>query len=143
MYQLSYQSTATHGISPDDIQTILQTARARNKEIGITGCLVFHNSCFIQIVEGKKKQVKSLFQDIKRDSRHNNIRLLWEGKFEERSFNDWCMGYFDSTNEGRDGENIKAFEQNLMLLSELSDTTSATLRIFWVGVGKLLKEKGC
>ncbi|WP_051253982.1 BLUF domain-containing protein [Arenibacter latericius] len=143
MYQLSYQSNANESISSGDIQSILETARKRNKELGITGCLVFHNSCFVQILEGKKKHVKSVFQDIKGDKRHCNVKLLWKGKVEERGFNDWSMGYYDSTNEGANSADVKVFEQNLIMLSELSQSSSATVSMFWVRVRKLMLGGGC
>ncbi len=143
MFQLTYKSKASEFMSTDDVAAILKTARARNKEKGITGCLVFHNNCFVQIIEGKKKQVKSLYQEIVNDKRHGDIQLIWEGEIEERSFSDWSMGYFDPAEAGVHHSDAKEFEQNLLLLSELSDSHSATLRMFWLGVKKLLIGEGC
>ena len=127
----------------EDIEDLLKTARTRNKELGVTGCLVFHNSCFVQIIEGPKKVVRDLYQDIKRDKRHHNVRLLWEGNIGERDFNDWSLGYFQPAEESADSTDVKQFERNLLLLSELSDSESATVSMFWVGVKKLIQGEGC
>ena len=60
MYQLSYCSTAFEDITEDVIDSILESARNRNYALGVTGCLVFHKSSFVQIIEGDKNKIKSL-----------------------------------------------------------------------------------
>ena len=141
MYQLSYCSTALEDITGNIIDSILESARNRNNTLGVTGCLVFHKSSFVQIIEGDKHKIKSLFEEIKEDKRHFNIRLLWEGDNEERNFSDWNMAYYTKPMEGGQNEEIKNFESNLLLLSELSEGTTAALDMFWKSVGKLISGK--
>ncbi|MCM4169437.1 hypothetical protein KCTC52924_00472 [Arenibacter antarcticus] len=140
MYQLTYQSTAMSHISEEDIKAILESARNRNNILEVTGCLVFHNFRFVQIIEGKKKQIKTLFADIERDKRHFDVELLWEGNIQERGFSDWNMAYYKPAEKKVNESDLRNFERNLLLLSELSESTTATLGMFWVGVQKLLVE---
>jgi len=138
MYQLSYSSRATSDVSQEIISGILETSRERNKAIGVTGCLVFHKFSFVQIIEGEKSHIQSLFEDIRRDKRHSDVTLLWEGKNNERNFGDWNMAYFTESDERSANGEMKNFERNLMLLSELSAGSNAVLNMFWISVRKLI-----
>ncbi|MCK0189512.1 BLUF domain-containing protein [Arenibacter sp. F20364] len=138
MYQLSYFSKATQDISEEVISGILEKSRERNKAKGVTGCLVFHKFSFVQIIEGDKNHIQSLFEEIRQDKRHHDVRLLWEGKNIGRNFGDWNMAYFTESNERSGSGELKNFERNLFLLSELSEGTTAALNMFWISVGKLI-----
>ncbi|MDL5513176.1 BLUF domain-containing protein [Arenibacter sp. M-2] len=141
MYQLSYSSRATQEICEEVISGILETSRERNKAIGVTGCLVFHKFSFVQIIEGEKSHIQSLFRDIRRDKRHRDVTLLWEGKNSGRNFGDWNMAYFTDTKENSVSGEMKNFERNLLLLSELSADSTAALDMFWIGVRKLISRE--
>lgn len=141
MYQLSYSSKAPQETTEEIITSILETARKRNKTLGITGCLVFYKYAFVQIIEGDKNNIKLLFNDIKEDNRHHNVRLLWEGNNEGRNFSDWNMAYYTQSKGGGQNEEMTNFERNLFLLSELSEGTTSTLNMFWKSVGKLIAKR--
>ncbi|MBU2907716.1 BLUF domain-containing protein [Arenibacter algicola] len=138
MYQLSYSSKAIQDISEEVISGILETSRERNEAIGVTGCLVFHKLSFVQIIEGEKSHIQSLFEEIRQDKRHRDVTLLWEGKNNGRNFGDWNMAYFTESDERFDGGEMKNFERNLLLLSELSAGSTAVLNMFWISVRKLI-----
>lgn len=141
MYQLSYSSIATQDICQEVIKGILETSRERNRAIGVTGCLVFHKSSFVQIIEGEKKHIQALFQDISRDKRHRDVTLLWEGRNSGRNFGDWNMAYFTESKENSLNGEMKNFERNLLLLSELSADSTAALDMFWISVRKLISRQ--
>jgi len=61
MFQLVYCSEAIENIEQNDIDAILETALGFNAENNITGCLLFHNGEFIQLLEGEKDIVLELF----------------------------------------------------------------------------------
>ena len=138
MYQLSYLSRAKPDVSQVIITDILKTSRKRNKAIGVTGCLVFHNFSFVQIIEGKKSHIQSLFEDIRQDKRHCEVTLLWEGKNNGRNFSDWNMAYFTESKERSGSGEMRNFERNLFLLSELSAGSTSVLNMFWISVRKLI-----
>ncbi len=72
-------------------------ARARNRTIGVTGMLVFHDGTFLQALEGEQRAVNEMFASIQSDARHRDITVLHRGPgLEQRVFGDWPMGFADS-----------------------------------------------
>ena len=55
MFELIYRSITVPNISDAEINAMLKTSRKFNSENNITGCLLFHNNEFIQILEGEEK----------------------------------------------------------------------------------------
>ena len=55
MFDLIYRSIAVPNISDAEINAMLKTSRKFNSENNITGCLLFYNNEFIQILEGEEK----------------------------------------------------------------------------------------
>jgi Sensors of blue-light using FAD len=96
MLQVVYTSTASHEFSTADIERLLAGARARNKAIGVTGMLLFHDATFLQALEGEQRAVNEVFASIQSDARHRDIAVLHRGPgFEQRVFGDWPLGFAD------------------------------------------------
>lgn len=93
MYFLIYLSIATQEFTTDELVDLLNVARTHNGEIGITGMLLYKDGRFMQILEGKKETVQSLFKKISNDPRHHKVVTLLEGPCEAREFPDWSMGF--------------------------------------------------
>lgn len=93
MYELLYCSSASQDLTPDDITSILNFSRKWNTDNGITGCLLYFDKQFIQILEGDEVIVKQLFNSIKKDERHHSITILEENEKKNRFFVDWNMAY--------------------------------------------------
>jgi hypothetical protein len=140
MYELTYKSLAVPETSNDDIVNILATAQKFNLEYGITGCLVFHNHHFIQILEGDKKFVKTTFSKIKDDSRHTSVQVLSEGTKVSRFFPDWNMAYSNPKGSESESEEVRAYANNLLLLSDFMDKPTTTLKMFWTGISRLIEN---
>jgi len=140
MYQLSYSSKASQEITDKGIESILESARKRNRVLGVTGCLVFHKFSFVQIIEGNKSNIKSLFEEIRLDNRHCDVRVLWEGEAKERNFSDWNMAYYSQSEDLGGNGDLKNFERNLILMSELYTGSTSVLNMFWKRVGKLITD---
>jgi hypothetical protein len=79
------------GYDPQQLDDILQTARARNGALGITGLLVSRWDLFVQALEGPAEAVDAVFSSIRRDHRHVQVTLRHEGPAAERLFADWTM----------------------------------------------------
>ncbi|WP_314037669.1 BLUF domain-containing protein [Dietzia sp. CH92] len=90
---LVYTSTASREMRPEDFESILRTARERNRRVGITGVLLFRDDCFIQFLEGPPAEIDALLDDIAGDDRHERLRVLLTETTTERSFADWRMGF--------------------------------------------------
>lgn len=135
MYQLNYHSVSNPGLNSNDLDNILEKAIAVNSQKNITGCLIYHNNRFVQILEGEKKDVLQVYKKIKTDTRHQTVTLLWENPIDKRYFPEWNMAYHKPNSQ-----NIIQFVNNLMLLSKLSDRSTSSLLSFWAAVRKIVKD---
>jgi len=94
LQQIVYLSQATDTFQEDrDIDDILQMAQSRNQEAGVTGMLLFKGGVFLQILEGPKDAVKTIFGSIASDFRHHNLTVIAKQSTLDRIFEDWTMGY--------------------------------------------------
>jgi len=98
MHQIVYTSIAKQNFSAADLKKLLLAARLRNKEVGVTGMLVFHDGVFLQALEGEKRAVNEIFARIRNDRRHRDVVVLHRGPGpEQRVFGEWSMGFADFT----------------------------------------------
>jgi hypothetical protein len=98
-FQLIYVSTAVKPMSDDDLVHLLREATARNERLEITGMLLYKDGHFMEVLEGDETNVRAVFADIEKDSRHKSIDILRSGPIESRNFPNWTMGFkfFDPT----------------------------------------------
>ena len=89
--QLIYKSQSETTISQDSVEDILLYARRFNKERGITGLLLFSENVFLQFIEGTPEDIDLVYQRICHDDRHTDIRLLYTGYADMRTYPDWQM----------------------------------------------------
>lgn len=101
-YQLIYVSAAADDFDEASLPDLLKQARTNNAARDITGMLLFHDRSFIQVLTGLESAVKDLFARIARDPRHLNARVLYQGVVEERSFEDWSMGFYKTNRNSHD-----------------------------------------
>ncbi|NKI32064.1 BLUF domain-containing protein [Croceivirga thetidis] len=95
MYSIIYRSLAKPEFGKSDIYQMLSAARTNNEDLGITGCLLYHNNQFLQLLEGDQNQVTKLYQKILNDSRHSHIVTINERILERPLFVDWSMAFHD------------------------------------------------
>jgi Sensors of blue-light using FAD len=93
LYAMVYLSLATHELDAQALQTLLEHARQANARQGVTGMLIYHDRQFLQLIEGPRARVRSLFDRIETDPRHEKVDLIWEGALDKRSFAEWTMGF--------------------------------------------------
>ncbi len=84
--QVVYLSTARNPGSDADLTAILDTARAKNGDKGITGLLAHGGTLFLQILEGTPEAIDALMAKISADTRHRSLRVLQDIMVDERSF---------------------------------------------------------
>ena len=97
LVRLVYASRAARAIDETLIKGICEIASSRNAEQGITGVLVTQHGqeVFLQVLEGSRTDVNSLFASIVRDARHRDVTLLSYEDIEQRHFASWRMGMVD------------------------------------------------
>ncbi len=114
MIDIVYYSKANPDITSQDISDILNTARKFNSKNNVTGCLLYHNEQFLQILEGKEEVVHQLLEAIKKDKRHSNVMVMAEDYKDERLFPEWSMAFHEfysaETEEKINLKNIPSFE---------------------------------
>ena len=95
LYRLAYRSRSLIAADRSDAELaqILRTARARNSALKVTGALMLYQNWFAQILEGPEDAIKSLYDRIKTDARHDSVQLLEQGAATQRSFEKWAMAH--------------------------------------------------
>lgn len=95
LYHIVYVSSASHLFSKQELLDLLEKAREKNHRLGITGLLLYRDGDFIQLLEGEKDAVETLFATISTDPRHSQTMVLLEEPTDQRLFDDWSMGFRD------------------------------------------------
>ena len=87
-------------LAPDQpigiVGRIVSQARALNAQHRITGLLVFDGLRFCQHVEGSHDDVVALMRRIEQDSRHQAVRVVYQGTRSERRYQRFDLGYAQS-----------------------------------------------
>lgn len=128
--RIAYTSKAKINFSKRDLLNLLHDSRAFNLLDNITGVLIHKDGCFLQIIEGEPKDVKNLLERLKKDTRHENFKILEDILSETRLFNDWAMGCADFDDPSlsfipgirkdlSNPENIKNFTERLPEISTI------------------------
>lgn len=65
----------------------------RNRQVQVTGALVYDDLWFVQALEGEPPAVKSTFDRIARDKRHANAKIIRVANTPSRLFGEWSMGF--------------------------------------------------
>jgi hypothetical protein len=141
LYQLTYRSEAKLGITAEDIISILRQSEANNPKYEVTGCLVFNEGYFVQLLEGEKEIVKERFAIIEADQRHEMVEVLSEGQTSDRMFEDWKMAYIKLPDDP-DSKLESQVKADLKTLEENAERPNFTSKVFWYNVYSLLDEKG-
>ena len=92
MIQLSYISSA-RPVSTGELVGLLQTCLANNQREGVTGMLLYGNDTFLQTLEGEESVVDRLYDKIRHDPRHGNVKSLTRKTVDTRQYAEWNMGF--------------------------------------------------
>ncbi len=76
------------------LSNIVEYSKHRNKELGITGVLFYENGHFLQALEGDENIIRSKYEKISRDQRHDEVIKIIDKPIESRSFPDWSLDTF-------------------------------------------------
>lgn len=132
LFELIYRSEADPNVSDDDLLNILSTARNFNGKNGLTGCLLYNDRHFVQILEGEFGVLNELYASIRKDKRHSNIITLHMKEIEERSFPDWTMAF--KSLEAEDMINIKNALgiEKFKELNSVNGESPISKQLFWM-----------
>ena len=93
LYSLVYSSSATEDFSQAELSALLDQAQQKNTQCGITGMLIYYQREFMQVLEGDKAVVLTLYKSICHDGRNRQNYLMWEEPITQRQFGSWSMAY--------------------------------------------------
>jgi hypothetical protein len=88
-----YASRPAPSFDSRALDRILEQSRNNNPSKGVTGLLCVSDNLFVQVLEGGRDEVCTLFNAIVRDDRHGHLRLLTYDEIDERRFGNWTMGH--------------------------------------------------
>jgi hypothetical protein len=95
IYQLVYLSTYSAARVDNGLQAlraILKSSKRNNDAARVTGYLIFDGTNFVQILEGARADVESVYERIGRDKRHHRLKVIGETTTTRRDFPTWIMG---------------------------------------------------
>jgi hypothetical protein len=93
MRRVIYASRAVQDLDELDLLQLLTESRAANARDGVTGMLVYSARSFLQLIEGEDEGVEIVWDRIRMDRRHTDLRVLRDGPADHRLFTDWTMGF--------------------------------------------------
>lgn len=94
LQRLSYFSRTVGG--PIEMKHLVANAARKNHALGVTGLLLAQGDFFIQVLEGPRPRVSSLFLRIAQDARHTEVTLVEACGVLQASYPDWGMSLFGS-----------------------------------------------
>ena len=93
LHRIVYVSSSYNELSDKELEEILTTSRENNSKKNITGILIYNEGNILQVLEGAKKDLRTLFGVISQDTRHHSCIILQDTPSCTRSFADWSMGF--------------------------------------------------
>lgn len=93
-----YCSTVTSALEKDNFIEMVRASVANNKQLNLTGILLFDGQYFFQVLEGDQQDVKAILAKISQDERHKDIHTLSNKAIAARLFPKWSMELIDASN---------------------------------------------
>lgn len=130
LVRLMYASRAAASIDADALSAIMKKSKENNAAVGVTGvlCFCFNAGVFLQVLEGGRSPVSTLYNRISQDARHNQVMLLTYEEIEERKFSSWSMG---QVNMSRLNPGLLIKYSENAVLDPYSVSGEASLRLFY------------
>lgn len=93
LIELIYYSYPLRSFREADIYQMLAQIRPKNQAMDVSGMLLYANEQFLQVIEGRRKDVNSVFQSISHDARHYDVNLVSVRSIQKRTFDQWDMAF--------------------------------------------------
>jgi hypothetical protein len=124
LYYLIYVSKATQTMSGKALNDLQKQSRSFNRSSGLSGCLVYQDGYFMQMLEGKRETVLALMDKVRTDPRHKDVRIVIEGPARRRVFQDWGMALRDLTQE-TEGIDFAPWQRRSFTFADLAEDARA------------------
>lgn len=88
---LIYSSIATSSLDAGDVFKIVEKSSQNNTTREVTGVLIHVKGHFFQAIEGPRGGLDELLGVLRKDPRHNSIKILLRKPIAQRRFPNWRM----------------------------------------------------
>ncbi|WP_439132220.1 BLUF domain-containing protein [Polaribacter sp.] len=126
--QIVYYSISETEMNKNTISEILEPSRINNAKKDITGCLLYHDKVFLQLLEGEKEAVSTLYKTIEKDERHSNVTLIIEESINKRMYPNWSMAFHEFE---KNKSYIDKFAQSIDFFSKSVPKKTEAIDLFW------------
>lgn len=120
LFFLIYVSQSTQAMSEQALAEIGRISVKNNQPLGITGCLLYQDGYFMQMLEGKRDAMLALIERVKKDPHHGNFRIVVQGNVRRRIFLDWGMDFHDMSKLG-DAPDFSEWQKRTISFLELAE----------------------
>jgi hypothetical protein len=93
LQRVIYVSSSRVPFSDQDLVDLLTVARRNNHLVGISGMLLYNDGNWLQVLEGSREAVRSMFMRIRADNRHQDVIQVLDEPIGSRLFDQWSMGF--------------------------------------------------
>lgn len=131
-FAISYVSTANKDLNQDEVTELLNQTEIRNNNEGVNGLLIYSGGNFFEVIEGEKTRIMELFENIKGDSRHRNIILVFEKEIDKPLF-EYSQANFISENTEHRQIRVENF---LSYIKDLDESTQIAVKNILEAMGK-------
>ncbi|HAI74724.1 MAG TPA: bluf domain protein [Microscillaceae bacterium] len=127
--QLIYVSRRKPNCTEAELSKILDACTKNNPELGVTGVLLYSGEKFLQYVEGEYGQLMPLYEKIKQDNRHDEVRLVSIGPIAKKTFPSWQMGAKQVAFDNMEFDSVITNEDKEIFQNVLSGKEEDGLRV--------------
>lgn len=89
--RILYISRATEGFTEHRLRQIIATAQLNNRRRDLSGVLAVGKGLFAQVLEGAPADIAQTLEQIRADSRHDDVQLVSDSVTRARLFDRWSM----------------------------------------------------
>ena len=93
LIHLIYVSSATAACDAAELEKILVASARNNAPLQLTGMLLYAQGNFMQVLEGEEAAIDQIYSRIVKDPRHTDVFVIEREAIEQRSFDQWSMGF--------------------------------------------------
>lgn len=142
MFSLIYRSRAREDFLDSDIRTMMLQAKIFNQANNITGCLLYHDKKFVQLLEGNEAAVISLYEKIEQDERHADVTILHTETISYRLFTDWSMIYNNLNDQSDQVRHKRMLFDSIFNEAGIVHVPNKSKLVLWKTVHGVLTDEG-
>lgn len=91
LHTLVYVGRSRQPMTAEELEKLREQAASLNRSAGISGCLLYRDGYFMQLLEGQQQRIRALYDRIRSDPRMVDCQLVMEAPIAARKFRDWGM----------------------------------------------------